>query len=106
MASEFRPLTGATGLSLAANASEILTRFPVLVVNRSGNEWGKYVTKEAGLSGPQHPPAHLNYEKDCTQMLSPLVSDILARAEVAGWDRRHVASALMYLAAVELRPKG
>jgi hypothetical protein len=71
-----------------------------------GNQWGRYVIKEAGLSGPRHPPAHLDYEKNCREILSPLVSDIIARAEVAGWDRRHVASALMYLAAVELKPKG
>lgn len=63
------------------------------------------MTREAGLAAPQHAPTHLNYEKECKDALAPLVSDILAKAEAAGWVRTQAASCLMYLAAMELKPK-
>jgi hypothetical protein len=62
------------------------------------------MAKDSGLAAPQHAPTHLNYEKECREVLSPLVSDILSRAESAGWNRKQVASALMYLAAMEIKP--
>ena len=39
------------------------------------------MAKDAGLAAPQHASTHLGYEKDCREVISPLVSDILAQAE-------------------------
>lgn len=63
------------------------------------------MAKDAGLTAPQHAPTNLNYEKECREVLAPLVSDILAKAEAAGWVRTQAASSIMYLAAMELKLK-
>jgi len=49
------------------------------------------MAKGAGLTTPQHSPTHLDYEKECKTVFSPFVTDILDRAETAGWDRRQAA---------------
>jgi hypothetical protein len=63
------------------------------------------MAKDTGLAAPQNSPTHLNYDKECKDALAPLVSDILTKAEAAGWVRTQAASSIMYLAAMELRPK-
>ena len=62
----------------------------------------KDMAKDTGLAGPQHKPTQVDYEKECREVIWPLVSDIIARAEAAGWERRQAAAAVMYLAAKEL----
>lgn len=39
------------------------------------------------------------YETECRGALKPLLASLLDKAESAGWDRRTVASTLMFLAA-------
>ena len=41
----------------------------------------------------------LAYESECRDSFRPLVADLLDMAEATGWNRRTVASTLMYLAA-------
>jgi hypothetical protein len=82
-----------------------LTVFRRLIEIGCFNRRGKNMTKDAGLVAPQHPPTHLNYEKECKDVLAPLVLDILAKAEAAGWVRTQAASSIMYLGAMELKSK-
>ncbi|WP_027168612.1 hypothetical protein [Mesorhizobium sp. WSM3224] len=52
-------------------------------------------------------PAHsasefLAYEAECRSALKPLLTGLLDTAESAGWNRRTVASTLMFLAAQQI----
>lgn len=61
-----------------------------------------------GVAAPKHEPRDfLNYEVDCRATFKPLVDDLLDMAEQAGWERRIVASTIMFLAAqnVSAAPK-
>jgi hypothetical protein len=54
--------------------------------------------------GTVPPPKHqagefVAYEAECKDVLRPLLTEIIEMAEKAGWKRRTVASALMFLAA-------
>ncbi|WP_246679733.1 hypothetical protein [Mesorhizobium sp. B2-3-5] len=58
-------------------------------------------------SGSIPPPTHpasefLAHEAECRSALKPLLTDLLDTAESAGWNRRTVASALMFLAAQQV----
>jgi hypothetical protein len=48
---------------------------------------------------PQRSPSDLNHEADLKALLDPVLSELLDRAESAGWDRRKAAYSLMFLAA-------
>jgi hypothetical protein len=48
---------------------------------------------------PQRPPSDLNYDADLKAVLDPVLSELLDRAESAGWDRRKAACCVMFLAA-------
>ncbi|MGS1097603.1 hypothetical protein ACVCNR_23985 [Aquamicrobium terrae] len=57
------------------------------------------------------PPIHsanefVGYETECRSVLKPLLAGLLDMAESAGWDRRTVASALMFLAAQQVSAAG
>jgi hypothetical protein len=55
------------------------------------------------VSGPKHPATEfLAYEGDCRAVLTPLFNRLLDMAESAGWNRRIVASTLMFLAAQQV----
>jgi uncharacterized Ntn-hydrolase superfamily protein len=54
--------------------------------------------------GTVPPPKHqagefVAYEAECKDVLRPLLHEMIEVAEKAGWKRRTVASALMFLAA-------
>ncbi|WP_245452135.1 hypothetical protein [Mesorhizobium waimense] len=51
---------------------------------------------------PSREPTDLNYEADLKTALEPFVSELLDRAENAGWDRGKAAYTLMFLAARRL----
>jgi len=56
------------------------------------------------ISGSVPAPTHrasefLAYEAECRNALKPLLTSLLDIAESAGWNRRTVASTLMFLAA-------
>ncbi|CDX61745.1 conserved hypothetical protein [Mesorhizobium plurifarium] len=44
----------------------------------------------------------LAYETECRSALKPLLAGLLDAAEAAGWNRRTVASTLMFLAAQQV----
>ena len=49
---------------------------------------------------PTHPASEfLAYEMECRSTLKPLLVRLLDMAQSAGWNRRTVATALMFLAA-------
>ncbi|MFU0507454.1 hypothetical protein [Pseudaminobacter sp. NGMCC 1.201702] len=48
---------------------------------------------------PQRSPSDLNYDADLKAVLGPVLSELLDRAEAAGWDRRKAACSVMFLAA-------
>jgi hypothetical protein len=52
------------------------------------------------VASPKHQASEfLMYEDECREVLRPLLDGIIEVAEKAGWQRRTVASALMFLAA-------
>jgi hypothetical protein len=52
------------------------------------------------IPAPTHPASEfLAYEAECRSALKPLLAGLLDAAEAAGWNRRTVASTLMFLAA-------
>lgn len=51
---------------------------------------------------PSRAAIDLNYEADLKTALDPILSELLDRAEHAGWDRRKVAYTVMFLAARNL----
>lgn len=58
------------------------------------------ITDLETVPGPKHPATDfMAYEADCRAVLTPLVARLLDDAESAGWNRRTVASTLMFLAA-------
>lgn len=62
------------------------------------------MAKALTIGTPQHPVTSAAYEQDCREMLIPHLDALLGKVEAAGWDRRQSASALMYLAAMRLKP--
>jgi hypothetical protein len=57
------------------------------------------------VPAPTHAPKEfLAYEEECRTVLRPLLSGLLDAAERAGWNRRTVASTLMFLAAQNVSP--
>ncbi len=59
------------------------------------------------VPSPRNPASEfLAYEAECKEALRPLLNGMIEMAEKAGWSRRTVASALMFLAAqhVSLSP--
>jgi len=51
---------------------------------------------------PSRAATDLNYEADLKTALDPILSELLDRAEHAGWDRRKAAYTVMFLAARNL----
>ncbi|MDX8449909.1 hypothetical protein [Mesorhizobium captivum] len=51
---------------------------------------------------PSRAATDLNYEADLKTALEPILSELLDRAEHAGWDRRKAAYTVMFLAARNL----
>lgn len=62
------------------------------------------MAKASTIGAPQHPAMTAAYEQECRDMLVPHLDAVLDKAEAAGWDRGQAASALMYLAAMRLKP--
>ncbi|MCZ8546892.1 hypothetical protein OOJ09_22120 [Mesorhizobium qingshengii] len=62
------------------------------------------MAKALTIGAPQHPAMTAAYEQECRDMLVPHLDAVLDKAEAAGWDRGQAASALMYLAAMRLKP--
>lgn len=62
------------------------------------------MAKALTIGAPQSPAMSAAYEQQCREMLSPHLDALLDKVEAAGWDRRQAASAIMYLAAMRLRP--
>jgi hypothetical protein len=59
----------------------------------------------ATVAAPRHPPSDfLAHESECREALSPCLDGLLDMAETAGWNRRTVASTIMYLAAKYISP--
>ncbi|MBZ9761476.1 hypothetical protein LB553_11395 [Mesorhizobium sp. CA8] len=55
------------------------------------------------VPAPTHPASEfLAYETECRSALKPLLTRLLDTAESAGWNRRTVASTLMFLAAQQV----
>jgi len=55
---------------------------------------------------PTHPTSEfLVYEMECRSTLKPLLARLLDMAQSAGWNRRTVATALMFLAASKASDK-
>ena len=55
---------------------------------------------EGTVPSPTHTASEfLAYETECRTALKPLLTGLLEKAESAGWNRRTVASTLMFLAA-------
>lgn len=61
------------------------------------------MAKALTIAAPQHPAMSAAYERDCREMLVPHLDALLHKVEAAGWDRGQAASALMYLAARQLK---
>jgi hypothetical protein len=52
------------------------------------------------VAPPKHPASDfLAHEKECRDAMRPWIESLLDQAEAAGWQRRTVASTLMFLAA-------
>ncbi|MBN9219310.1 MAG: hypothetical protein J0I79_15275 [Mesorhizobium sp.] len=57
-------------------------------------------TMSGSVPAPTHTASEfLAYETDCRNALKPLLTGLIDAAEAAGWNRRTVASTLMFLAA-------
>jgi hypothetical protein len=55
------------------------------------------------VPAPTHPSSEfIAYEAECREAMQPLVTHLLEIAEAAGWNRRTVASTLMFLAAQQV----
>jgi hypothetical protein len=48
----------------------------------------------------------LRYDEECRRALGPLLDDLLAQFEAAGWNRNKVAYEIMHLASQRLRTSG
>ncbi|NUS18655.1 MAG: hypothetical protein HOQ25_02520 [Mesorhizobium sp.] len=58
---------------------------------------------DGSIPAPTHPASEfLAYEAECRGALKPLLAGLLDAAEAAGWNRRTVASTLMFLAAQQV----
>ncbi|RVD56047.1 hypothetical protein EN828_23220 [Mesorhizobium sp. M2D.F.Ca.ET.185.01.1.1] len=58
---------------------------------------------DGSIPAPTHPASEfLAYEGECRSALKPLLAGLLDAAESAGWNRRTVASTLMFLAAQQV----
>ncbi|RUT89779.1 hypothetical protein EOD10_39825 [Mesorhizobium sp. M7A.T.Ca.TU.009.01.3.2] len=62
------------------------------------------MAKALTIGAPRHPATSTAYEQECRDMLVPHLDALLRKVEAAGWDRGQAASALMYLAAMRLKP--
>jgi hypothetical protein len=62
------------------------------------------MAKALTIGAPQHQVVQAAYEQECREVLGPHLDELLNKVEAAGWDRRQAASALMYLAAMRLKP--
>ena len=55
------------------------------------------------LPAPTHEAREfMAYESECRSVLMPLMAELLDRAVAAGWNRRTVASTLMFLSAQQV----
>jgi len=57
------------------------------------------MVKNLDITPPVLPANNLKYETECRDILAPHLDELLDRAEVAGWQRKQAAMAIMYLAA-------
>ncbi|PBC11243.1 hypothetical protein [Mesorhizobium sp. WSM3859] len=61
------------------------------------------MSADGSIAAPTHPASEfLAYEAECRNALKPLLAGLLDAAEAAGWNRRTVASTLMFLAAQQV----
>ena len=61
------------------------------------------MSANASIPTPTHSASEfLAYEAECRSALKPLLAGLLDAAEAAGWNRRTVASTLMFLAAQQV----
>jgi hypothetical protein len=63
----------------------------------------KMMSADGSIPAPTHSASEfLAYEAECRSALKPLLAGLLDAAEAAGWNRRTVASTLMFLAAQQV----
>ncbi|TIM17870.1 MAG: hypothetical protein E5Y74_27490 [Mesorhizobium sp.] len=62
------------------------------------------MAKALTIGAPRHAATSTAYEQECRDMLAPHLDALLRKVEAAGWNRGQAASALMYLAAMRLKP--
>ncbi|RUX21685.1 hypothetical protein EOA23_25515 [Mesorhizobium sp. M2A.F.Ca.ET.042.01.1.1] len=61
------------------------------------------MSADGSIPAPTHSASEfLAYEAECRSVLKPLLAGLLDAAEAAGWNRRTVASTLMFLAAQQV----
>lgn len=61
------------------------------------------MSADGSIPAPTYPASEfLAYEAECRSALKPLLAGLLDAAEAAGWNRRTVASTLMFLAAQQV----
>ena len=61
------------------------------------------MSADGSIPAPTHSASEfLAYEAECRSALKPLLAGLLDAAEAAGWNRRTVASTLMFLAAQQV----
>ncbi|TIR14759.1 MAG: hypothetical protein E5X34_31890 [Mesorhizobium sp.] len=61
------------------------------------------MSADGSIPTPTHSASEfLAYEAECRSALKPLLAGLLDAAEAAGWNRRTVASTLMFLAAQQV----
>ncbi|RUU87837.1 MAG: hypothetical protein EOR12_22520 [Mesorhizobium sp.] len=62
------------------------------------------MAKALTIGAPRHAATSTAYEQEWRDMLAPHLDALLRKVEAAGWNRGQAASALMYLAAMRLKP--
>ncbi|AZO06359.1 hypothetical protein EOA27_18525 [Mesorhizobium sp. M2A.F.Ca.ET.037.01.1.1] len=61
------------------------------------------MSADGSIPAPTHSASEfLAYEAECRSALKPLLAGLLDAAEATGWNRRTVASTLMFLAAQQV----
>lgn len=58
------------------------------------------------IAAPARDELDYRYDADCKAALAPYLTELLGRAETAGWNRRRAAAALMFLAAQQVTATG
>lgn len=93
------PVRGEVDLRVETSAYLGLTDMQPAAYRARGRHWNDSMAKRVRIKPPPKTIDEIAYPVECREALEPSLAGLIDRAANAGWDRKQVALAIMFIAA-------